>query len=156
MVVAGSEAESLYGLLRGALSQSPMSIAQPPPKRCCQAPSTTASKPPPQEPQKVASESPTPTPEGGILAHEASSLAISQAFEVAILTNMAPLCLNVRTSKGFISAGLRGVVRDLPPPMQPFALKCTGCIWVEAGLSLLFMDFLNSDSLMHHKKKIHT
>ena len=44
MVVAGSEAEGLYGLLWGALSHSPMSSAPLPPKRCHQAPTTTVSK----------------------------------------------------------------------------------------------------------------
>ena len=47
MVVAGSEAGGLYRLLRGVLSHSPMSTAQPPTKSCHQAPTTTVSKLPP-------------------------------------------------------------------------------------------------------------
>ena len=53
MAVAGSEAESLNGLLRGALSHSLMSTAQPFIKRHHQATTTTLSKLPPQELVKV-------------------------------------------------------------------------------------------------------
>ena len=77
MVVAGSEAEDLYGLLRGALSYSPMSSAPPPSKRCCWAPTTTVSKLPPQEPGEVKPKPSTPAAEGDVLAQEALSLAIS-------------------------------------------------------------------------------
>ena len=42
--VAGSEAEGLYGLLRGAMSHSPMSSIPPPPKKCHHTPTATISK----------------------------------------------------------------------------------------------------------------
>ena len=47
--VAGSEAEGLYGLLRGVTSHSHPLPSQPPSKKPCRAPSTTISQPPPQE-----------------------------------------------------------------------------------------------------------
>ena len=127
MVVAGSKAEGLYRLLRGALSHSPRSMAQPPTKRCHQAPTTTVSKPPPQEPEEVEPEYSAPVAEGGLLAQDTPSL---KALEVAIHANMAPLCLNVEGSKGSVSTGLRGVVRDHPSVVWPFVLMCTGSIWV--------------------------
>ena len=95
MVVVGSEAEGSYRLLRSALSQFPMSTAQPPTKKCCQAPNTTISKPPCQEPEEVKPKSSAPAAEGGILAQEAPSLAVSQTLDVAIPANMEPLHLNM-------------------------------------------------------------
>ena len=46
---AGSEAEVLYGLLRGVTSHSHPLPSQPPLKNPCYASSTTISQPPPQE-----------------------------------------------------------------------------------------------------------
>ena len=129
LAVAGSEAEGLYRLLRGALSHSPMSMAQPPPEMCCQAPTATVFKPPPQEPEMVECESSASVAEGGILAQEAPSLTISQALEIVIPINMTPLHLNVGASKGFLSAGLRDTVKDHPPLGWPFVLMCARPIW---------------------------
>ena len=64
MVVAGSEPEGLYRILRGALSHSSISMVQPPTKRHCQIPTATISKPPPQEPEEVKPESSAPIAEG--------------------------------------------------------------------------------------------
>ena len=105
-----------------------MPVAQPPAKRHCQTPTTTMSKPPPQKPRVVDLESSTPTAEGGVQGQEAPSLAICQALEVAILTNMTPIHLNVGASRGFTSAKLRDSVKDHPPMMQPFAPMCAGPI----------------------------
>ena len=55
--VAGSEAEGLYGLLRGAISHPSISSAPPPPKKACHIPSTTVSHPPPQEPYRCYTQS---------------------------------------------------------------------------------------------------
>ena len=88
-------AEGLYRLLRGALSHSSMSSAQPPPKRCCQAPTTTVSTLPNQESEGVKSKPSAPAAEGSGLAQEAPSLPVSQVLEVAIPTHMTPLYLNV-------------------------------------------------------------
>ena len=129
MVVAGLEAEGLYGLLRGALSHSLMSSVPPPSKRHCQAPTATISKLPPQESGEVEPKPSAPAAEEGILAQKAPSLAISQALEIAIPAHMTPLCLNEGTSKGFTNTRLRGAVRDHPPPGLPYVLMCTGTIW---------------------------
>ena len=82
--MAGSEAESLYRLMRWALSHSPMSCAPPPPKRHHYVPTATISKPPPQESEGVKPKPSIPAAEGSGLAQEASSMAVSQALEVAI------------------------------------------------------------------------
>ena len=47
--VVGSEAEGLYGLLRGVTSHSHLLPSQPPSKKPHHAPSTTISQTPPQE-----------------------------------------------------------------------------------------------------------
>ena len=52
-VVAGSETEGLYGLLRVAISHSSTSSILSPPKRPHHTLSTTISKPPPQEPEEA-------------------------------------------------------------------------------------------------------
>ena len=67
--------------------------------------------------------------EGHVLAEEAASMAVSQALEVAIPTHMTPLCLNVVGIKRVSNSGLRGAVRDHPPPGLPCALMCTMTIW---------------------------
>ena len=57
--------------------------------------------------------------EGGTQAQETPSLAIPQAFEAAIPSDMTPLCVDVGLLRGFIMARLRGATKDLPPPVQP-------------------------------------
>ena len=76
----------------------PMCIAQPPSKRHHQAPTATISKPPPQESGEVKPSA--AAAEGGALAQEAPSLAISQALEEAIPAHMALLHLNKGHQKG--------------------------------------------------------
>ena len=80
-VVAGSEAEGIYRLLRGVTSCSHLLLSQPPLKRSHLTPSSSISQPPSQEStgpeasdpagQAMVSASPTvtPAPEGGIPAH---------------------------------------------------------------------------------------
>ena len=80
--VAGLEAEGLYGLLRGAISHSPVSSTPPQSKRHHQATTPIISKLPPQESEKVKPKPSTPAAEGGILALEAHSLAVSQASPI--------------------------------------------------------------------------
>ena len=79
--VAGSEAEGIYGLLRGVILYSHLLLSQPPVKRSCLTPSSTISQLPSQEPmgpeasdptgQAMVSASPaaTPAPEANIPAH---------------------------------------------------------------------------------------
>ena len=129
MAVAGSEAEHLYGLMRGALLHSSMSSAPPPPKRCHQAPTTTICKLPPQESEKVKPKSSAPAAEGSGLAQEAPSLAVPEALEIAITAHMTPLHLNVGVSKGFINTRLMGSARGCPPPQLPYVVMCPVTIW---------------------------
>ena len=79
--VVGSEAEGLYGLLRGVTSCSCLLSSQPSLKQSHLVPSSTVSQPSPQEPtgpeasdpagqaMVSASSAATPAPEGDILAH---------------------------------------------------------------------------------------
>ena len=104
MAVAGSEAESLYSLLR-KLYHIPHVLCPTPSKRHHQAPTTTVSRLPPQEPREVKPEPSTPAAEGDIMAQEVPSLAISQALEVAIPAHMTPLCLNKGCQMGLQMPG---------------------------------------------------
>ena len=73
-------------------------------------------------------------------------MAIPEALEVAISADMTPFHLNVGVSRGFISAKLRGAVKDHLLTMWPFAPMCTGPTWVLSwfvlpahSLSLIWM-----------------
>ena len=94
----GSGQVGSRGLVR-LLSHSAMSMAQPPVKRHQQTLFATMLKPPSQEHEEVDPESSAPMAEGGTQAQEAPSLAVSQALEVAIPTDMTPFHLNVGSIK---------------------------------------------------------
>ena len=81
-VVAGSEAEGFYGLLRGAMLHSSISPGPPPHKKVCHTPSTTISYPPPQE--YTGPDVPDPADQ----AMKAVSPAFPPALEEAIPANM--------------------------------------------------------------------
>ena len=157
MAVAGLEAEGLYGILRVALSHSPMSTTQPPTKRHCQAPTATISKLHLQEPEEVKPKPSAPAAEGGILAQEAPSLVISQALEVAIPAHMTPLHLNVGGIKRVYKCWVEGSSKG---PSTSWAAISRHVCWVHLGVRLgcpsCSQTFLNLDALRHHKKKIHT
>ena len=87
--VAGSEAEGLYGLLRGVTSYSHPVPSQPPIKKPCFGPSTTISQPPPQE-----STGPKVSEPAGQATVPASSAA-PPAPEEAIPAHMQPLRIQV-------------------------------------------------------------
>ena len=157
LAAAGSEAEGLYGILRGALSHSPILMTQPPAKRHHQAPTATVSKPPTQEPEKVEPESFAPIHEGHIPGQETSSLTISQALEVAIPANMTPLCLHVGDIKRVYMHQVEGCSER---PSTSWTAICTHVHWAHFGVRLACpscsQTFLNWDALRCHKKKIHT
>ena len=113
----------------GSSIELPCVLCPTPPKRCHQTPTATVSKLPPQESEGVEPEFSTPVAKGSGLAQEAPSLTVSQALKVAIPTYMRPLHLNVRASKGYINARLRGVVRDHQPPRLPYTHLCALTIW---------------------------
>ena len=83
--MAGSEAEGLYGLLRGVTSYSHPLPSQPPLKKPHYTPSTTISQPPPQE-----STGPKVFDPAGQATGPASPAAPS-ALEEAFPTHMQPL-----------------------------------------------------------------
>ena len=87
--VAGSEAEGLYGLLRGVTSHSHPLPSQPPSKKPHHAPSTTISQPPPKE-----STGPKVSDPAGQATGPASPAALS-ALEEAIPAHMQPLQIQV-------------------------------------------------------------
>ena len=84
-VVAGSEVEGFYGLLRGAMSHSSMSSAPPPPKRVCHTPSATISHLPPQESKEP--KAPGPVEQ----VPESTSVTAPSVLEREIPANMQPL-----------------------------------------------------------------
>ena len=87
--VAGSEAEGLYGLLRGVTSHSHLLPSQPPPKKPCHAPSITTSQPPPQESTGPKVSDPA------VQATGPASPAALSALEEAIPAHMQPLQIQV-------------------------------------------------------------
>ena len=87
--VAGSEAEGLYGLLRGVTSHSHPLPSQPNLKKPCFAPNTTISQPPPQE--SIGPEVSDPTGQ----AIGPASPAAPTALEEAIPAHMQPLQIQV-------------------------------------------------------------
>ena len=84
-VVAGSETEGFYGLLRGAMLHSSLSSASPPHKKICHTPSATISHLPPQE--STGPEVPKPADQ----AMKSASPAVLSASEEAIPAHMQPL-----------------------------------------------------------------
>ena len=110
--VAGSEAEGIYGLLRGVTLCSHLLLSQPPLKRSCLTPSSSIFQLPSQEStgpeasdpagQAMVSASPaaTPAPEGDILAH------------------MQPLRIQVGAQSVCISARLKAAKRAHQPHGQ--------------------------------------
>ena len=88
-VVAGSEVEGLYGLLRGVTSYSHPVPSQPPIKKPHLSPSVTISQPPPQE-----STGPDVSKPAGQATGPTSS-ATPPAPEDAILAYMQPLQIQV-------------------------------------------------------------
>ena len=87
VVTAGSEAEGFYGLLRGAMLHSPITLAPSPHKKVCHTPSATISHLLPQE-----SIGPDVS-EHVDQVMKAFSPAVPPASEEAIPTHMQPLCI---------------------------------------------------------------
>ena len=104
VAVAGSEAEGLYGLLRGTISHSSMSCGPTLPRRAHHTPITTISHPPPQEPKGAVPEASDPVTEGVKQALEAVSPTAPNTLEAAISAHMTPLHLGLGAPKGSISA----------------------------------------------------
>ena len=140
------------GLLKGAISHSPLSSAPPSPKKCHHASTATISYLPPQESEGAEPEASTPAVGGIKLGPEAPSSAVFQALEVAISAHMATLHLQLGVSRGCTNAGLRGTVRGCQPYVLPSVHMCAETIW-RWGLHVPpVLRPLNSDALSHHRK----
>ena len=95
MVVAGSEVEGLYGLLRGAISHPSISSAPPPPKKAHHSPSATISHLPPQELAGAIPKATNPATKDVEQALEAVSPAAPPTSEDALPAHMQPLHLQL-------------------------------------------------------------
>ena len=112
--MAGSEAEGLYGPLRGVTSCSHPHPSQPPLKKPSFTHSTTIFQPPLQE---------STGPEVSDPADQATgptSPAAPSAPEEAIPTHMQPLQIQVGALNGYISARLKTAKRAHQPHGPPF------------------------------------
>ena len=151
--VSGSEVEGLYGLLRGAVSHSPMSSIPLPPKKHHHAPTATISKLLPQEPKETVPEVSIPVVKEVELASEAPSSAATPALEVAIPTHVAPLHLQDGGIKMVYKCGVEGCSDG---PSTSWAAICAHVHRDHLGVRLpcpsCTKTFLNSDALRHHRK----
>ena len=114
--IVGSEAEGLYGLLRGVTSCSHSLLSQPPPSRSCISPGSPVPQQPPQE-----STGPKVSGPAGPATVSALSAA-TPAPESDILADMQPLRIQLGAPREFTSARLRAAKRAHQPHRQPFAL----------------------------------
>ena len=145
--VAGSEAESIYGLLRGVTLYSHFLLSQPPLKRSCLTPSSSISQLPSQKStgpeasdpagQAMVSASPaaTPAPQGDVPAH------------------MQPLRIQVGGAKHVYQCWVEGC-KESPSTSQ--AAICALVRRVHLGVRLVCSlhgkTFFNPDMLKCHKK----
>ena len=94
VVVIGSEAEGLYGLLRGAVAHSSLSTSSPPPKKTHHAPFSFIPHLPPQEPKEPKASIPTEQALESI-----SSTAPSVGREIP--ANMQPFVISWGCQEGY-------------------------------------------------------
>ena len=127
-VVAGSEGEGLYGLLRRATSYSCPVPSQPPVKKPHFAPSTTISQPPPQESTALEVSEPAGQATGP------TSSAVSPAPEEAIPAHMESL----RVQVGGIKRVYKCWVEDCKEgPSTSWAAICAHIRKVHLGVRLV-------------------
>ena len=107
----------------------------------------------PQVSRGVKPEPSTPVAEGSGLAQQASSLAVSQALEVAIPTHMTPLCLNVGGIKRVYKCWVEGCSEG-PSTSQAAICAHVHCDHLRVRLACPSCNqtFLNLDALRHHMK----
>ena len=138
--VAGSEAEGLYGLLRGVTTYSY--------KEASFFPQHTISQPPPQE-----STGPDVSKPAGQATGPASS-ATSSALEEAILAHMQPLRIQVGGIKRVYNCWVEGCTEG---PSTSWATICVHIRRVHLGVMLVCplcsKTFFNPDVLRCHKKE---
>ena len=127
--------EALYGLLMGAILHSSISSIQPPPTNPHYTPSATTSKPSPQDPEEAVPKAFAPVAE--VMEQRVAAPAVSPALEVAIPTQMTPLCLQLGASRGCINAGLRVAPRGLQPHRLLFVNMYAESTWDGVAMPLL-------------------
>ena len=143
----GSEAEGLYGLLRGVTSCSHPLLFTPPVKKSHLVPSSPISQPPSQ-----GSTGPDASDPAGQATMSASSAA-TPAPEGVILAHMQPLRIQLGGTKWVYQCLIEGC-KEGPSTSQ--AAVCTHVRKVHLGVrlvcSLCGKTFFNQDILRCHKK----
>ena len=145
--VAGSDAEGIYGLLRGVTLCSHLLLSQPPLKRSCLTPSSPVSQPPSQESTGPEASDPT------VQAMVSASPAATPAPEGDIPAHMQPLKIQVGGAKCMYQCWVEGCKEG---PSTSWAAICAHVRRVHLGVrlvcSLCDKTFFNLDMLRHHKK----
>ena len=145
--VVGSEAEGIYGFLRGVTLHSHPLLSQPPLKRSHLTPSSTISQLPSQE--STGPEASEPAGQDMVSA----SPAATPAPEEDILAHMQPLRIQMGGTKQVYQCWVEGS-KEGPSTSQ--AAICAHVRKVHLGVrlvcSLYGKTFFNPDVLRHHKK----
>ena len=145
--VAGSEAEGLYGLLKGVTSYPHPASSHPPINKPHLSPSTTITQSPLQE-----STGPEVSDPAGQATGSASSAA-TPAPEVDILAHMQPLKVQVGGTKCMYQCWVEGC-KEGPSTSQATISAHVRKVHLGVGLvcPLCNRTFFNPDMLRHHKK----
>ena len=146
--ITGSEAEGLYGLLRGVtLSFCPLP-SRPFPSRSCISPSPSAPSQPPQEPTKPEALDPVGP------ATMPAPVAATPATEGNIPTEMQPLRIQLGGAKRVYQCWVEGCKEG---PSTSHAAICSHIRRVHLGMGLVcplcHKSFFNLDAFRHHKKR---
>ena len=143
----GSEAEGLYGLLRGVTSCSCSLLSQPPPSQSCISPGSPIPQQPPQE-----STGPEVSGPAGPATMSTLSAATS-APESDILADMQPLRIQLGGAKRVYQCWVEGCKEG---PSTSWAVICTHVRKVHLGVGLVYplcsKTFFNPGVFRCHKK----
>ena len=145
--VTGSEAEGLYGLLRGAVSHSSLPTSSSPPKKSCLAPFSAISHLPPQESKEPEASVPVAQ------ALESTSSTAPSVLEGEIPANMPPLCIQLGSIKTVYRCQVEGC-REGPSTSHATisAHMCRVHLGVGLVCPLCNKSFFNPDTFRCHKK----
>ena len=146
--VMGSEAEGLYGLLRGVTSSSHHILSQPLPTRSCISPGPSIS----QQPSQESTEPKALDPVGpGTMS---APVAATPAMGGNILADMQPLRIQLGGAKRVYQCRVEGCKEG---PSTSRAAICAHIRRVYLGVGLVCLlcskSFFNPDIFRHHKKK---
>ena len=145
--VAGSEAEGLYGLLKGVTSYPHPAPSHPPLKKPCLSPSSTITQPPLLE-----STGPKVSNPAG-QAIECAPPAATPAPEEDLPVHMQPLRVQVGNAKCMYQCWVEGCKEG---PSTSWAAISTHVRKIHLGVGLVCplcdKTFFNPDMLRHHRK----